>query len=148
MQTESAQTQETDTAQSTSETVSYTPGVYTTPVTLGDSTVDIEVTVDKNHINDIRMVNLSEATAAALSACQAIAGTYYFPDPGRAEPGSYHLSSGKPVYLPAPAVRSLRSASPRSGTLKKHSFVPRNAKGDRCSMYRNPAHAATVSFFV
>lgn len=65
VQTESAQTQETDTAQSTSETVSYTPGVYTTPVTLGDSTADIEVTVDKNHINDIRMVNLSEATAAA-----------------------------------------------------------------------------------
>lgn len=43
----------------------YTPGVYTTPITLGDSTVDVEVTVDSDHINSIRLVNLSEVTAAA-----------------------------------------------------------------------------------
>ncbi len=43
----------------------FTAGVYTTPVTLGDSTVDVEVSVDRNHINAIRLVNLSETTAAA-----------------------------------------------------------------------------------
>lgn len=44
---------------------SYVPGVYTTPVTLGESSVDVEVTVDSDHINSIRLVNLSETTAAA-----------------------------------------------------------------------------------
>lgn len=43
----------------------FTAGVYTTPVTLGDSTVEVEVTVDQNHINSIRLVNLSEAAEAA-----------------------------------------------------------------------------------
>lgn len=47
------------------ETAVYTAGIYTTPITLGDSTVDVEVTVDQNHINAIRLVNLSESTAAA-----------------------------------------------------------------------------------
>lgn len=42
----------------------YIAGVYTTPVTLGDSTVDVEVIVDENHINAIRLVNLSETTTA------------------------------------------------------------------------------------
>lgn len=63
------QTQET-TAQAASETAAqtaaYVPGIYTTPVTLGDSTIDVEVTVDSNHINAIRLVNLSETTAAAF----------------------------------------------------------------------------------
>ena len=39
-------------------------GIYTTPITLGDSSVDVEVTVDENHINAIRLVNLSESTTA------------------------------------------------------------------------------------
>lgn len=50
---------------STDQNTLYTAGVYTTPITLGDSTVDVEVTVDQNHINGIRLVNLSESTAAA-----------------------------------------------------------------------------------
>lgn len=40
---------------------SYVPGIYTTSLMLNDRTVDIEVTVDENNINDIRMVNLDEA---------------------------------------------------------------------------------------
>ena len=42
----------------------YIAGVYTTPVTLGETNVDVELTVDENHINAIRLVNLSEATTA------------------------------------------------------------------------------------
>ncbi len=49
-----------------SEEKLFTAGVYTTPVTLGDSTVDVEVSVDQSHINAIRLVNLSESTAAAF----------------------------------------------------------------------------------
>lgn len=59
------QTQEEQTA-TAPQTAAYIAGIYTTPVTLGDSVVDVEVTVDSNHINAIRLVNLSEATAAAF----------------------------------------------------------------------------------
>ena len=41
----------------------YVPGVYTTTITLGENTVDIEVFVDANNINSIRMVNLDESIA-------------------------------------------------------------------------------------
>lgn len=46
------------------DTAQYIAGIYTTPVTLGDSTIDVEVTVDENHINSIRLVNLSETATA------------------------------------------------------------------------------------
>lgn len=42
---------------------SYVPGIYTTSLILNDNAVDVEVTVDENNINDIRMVNLDEAVA-------------------------------------------------------------------------------------
>ena len=41
--------------------VSYIPGVYTTSLVLSDHTVDVEVAVDKDSINSIRLVNLDEA---------------------------------------------------------------------------------------
>ena len=55
-----------DSEQTTTEadTAPYIAGIYTTPITLGDSSVDVEVTVDENHINAIRLVNLSETTTA------------------------------------------------------------------------------------
>ena len=53
-------------AQNASGSAIYTPGVYTTSVSLGDSTADVEVTVDSGHINSIRLVNLSEAAAASF----------------------------------------------------------------------------------
>ena len=42
-------------------TTAYVPGVYTTSLQLSDHTVDIEVVVDENNINSIRLVNLSDA---------------------------------------------------------------------------------------
>ena len=39
----------------------YTPGKYTTSLILGNSSVDVEVVVDNNNINSIRLVNLDEA---------------------------------------------------------------------------------------
>lgn len=39
----------------------YVPGIYTTSLALGDSTVNIEVVVDEDNINSIRLVNLNEA---------------------------------------------------------------------------------------
>lgn len=39
----------------------YVPGVYTTTLNIGDSTLDVEVTVDDTRISAVRLVNLSEA---------------------------------------------------------------------------------------
>lgn len=62
--TTSKQTASSSTEEESAST--YTPGVYRSAVTLGYSSADIEVTVDANHINSIRLVNLSEATAASF----------------------------------------------------------------------------------
>lgn len=51
-----------ETAKETMANVSaYVPGIYTTSLVLNDNTLDIEVVVDENHINSIRLVNLSDA---------------------------------------------------------------------------------------
>lgn len=41
----------------------FLPGKYTTSVILGSQAVDVEVVVDANNINSIRLVNLDEAVA-------------------------------------------------------------------------------------
>ncbi len=38
----------------------YVPGVYTSSVQISDTALDVQVTVDENHINDISLVNLDE----------------------------------------------------------------------------------------
>ena len=39
----------------------YTPGVYTSSISIGDTLVHLELVCDDNHINSIRLVNLDEA---------------------------------------------------------------------------------------
>lgn len=39
----------------------YTPGVYSASITLNGNPVDIQVTVDKNNINSIELVQVSDA---------------------------------------------------------------------------------------
>lgn len=41
--------------------VTYTPGVYTASIMLDGNPVDIKVTLDKNNINNIELVNLSDS---------------------------------------------------------------------------------------
>jgi len=41
----------------------YVPGIYTTSIQLGGSTVDIEVVVDENRINALHLNTLDEAVA-------------------------------------------------------------------------------------
>lgn len=48
----------------------YVPGVYTTPVTLNNNVMDLQVRVDRDHINSIRLVNLSESAAAMFPLMQ------------------------------------------------------------------------------
>ena len=42
----------------------YCPGVYTSVISLNDTLLNLEVVVDTDHINSVRLVNLDEATAA------------------------------------------------------------------------------------
>lgn len=49
-----------DTTGVTSQTT-YIPGIYSTALALGSYTVNVEVTVDENNINSVRLVNLEEA---------------------------------------------------------------------------------------
>lgn len=43
------------------ETMAYIPGVYTTTLQLGESSVELEIVLDENNINSIRLVQLDEA---------------------------------------------------------------------------------------
>ena len=39
----------------------YTADVYTSSISLNDTALNLEVVVDKNHINSVRIVNIDEA---------------------------------------------------------------------------------------
>lgn len=72
----------------------YVPGIYTTSIQLGGSSVDIEVVVDENHINSLRLNTLDEAVttmypliepsfdelAQQIEANQSLEGVIYSDD--------------------------------------------------------------------
>ena len=39
----------------------YTPGIYTSDITLNNTALEVEVTVDESHISSIRFTNLNES---------------------------------------------------------------------------------------
>lgn len=48
----------------------YTPGIYTSTVTLNNTDLEIEVAVDESHINSIRCSNLDEAVTTMYPLLQ------------------------------------------------------------------------------
>ena len=48
----------------------YMPGVYTSTVTLNNTALEVEVTVDEAHINSIRFSNLDEAVTTMYPLIQ------------------------------------------------------------------------------
>lgn len=42
----------------------YTPGVYTSTITLGETTLDVAVSVDSDHITSVSLNNLTESVSA------------------------------------------------------------------------------------
>lgn len=58
------------TTSSTNIKNTYNPGVYTTSVSLNGNPVDIQVTVDKEKINSIELVNVSEAVTTMYPLIQ------------------------------------------------------------------------------
>ena len=52
---------DTPAATSAVPTSVYVPGVYTTTLSIGEHSMNVEVVVDESNINSVRLVNLSEA---------------------------------------------------------------------------------------
>ena len=48
----------------------YVAGVYSSQIKLGEQTVNVEVTVDDNHINSITLTNLSDTVSAMYPLIQ------------------------------------------------------------------------------
>lgn len=55
---------------SSSSGKNYTPGVYTSTVTLNNTDLEVEVAVDKSSINSIRISNLNETVTAMYPLVQ------------------------------------------------------------------------------
>ena len=52
----------------------YMPGVYTSTVTLNNTALEVEVTVDETHINSIRFSNLDESVTTMFPLIQPTIG--------------------------------------------------------------------------
>lgn len=48
----------------------YVPGVYTSTVTLNNTALEVEVTVDESHINSVRFSNLDETVTTMFPLIQ------------------------------------------------------------------------------
>ena len=48
----------------------YTPGIYTSDITLNNTALEVEVTVDESHINSIRFANLDETVTTMFPLLQ------------------------------------------------------------------------------
>lgn len=48
----------------------YVPGVYTSSVTLNNTALEVEVSVDESHINSVRFSNLDETVTAMFPLIQ------------------------------------------------------------------------------
>ena len=55
---------------SSSDTVSYTPGVYTSTLSVNNTVLEVEVSVDSSHINAVRFNNLTDSVAAMYPLMQ------------------------------------------------------------------------------
>ena len=51
-------------------TQQYTPGVYSSTLTLNNTTLEVEVAVDESHINSIRFANLDETVSTMYPLIQ------------------------------------------------------------------------------
>ena len=54
----------------TGNTEKFTPGVYTSTVSLNNTALEVEVTVDESHINSIRFANLDETVTTMFPLIQ------------------------------------------------------------------------------
>lgn len=51
-------------------TIEYIPGVYTSSVMLDNQPINVEVIVDRNHINSVKLIHLNETTESLYPLLQ------------------------------------------------------------------------------
>lgn len=56
--------------ETSASSTSYQPGIYTSDLTLGDNNLEVEVTVDADHINSIRFSNLDDSVTTMYPLIQ------------------------------------------------------------------------------
>ena len=61
---------ETEALDSTTTSSLYIPGIYNTELVLNDQTINVEVIVDKDYINSIKLVNLNESITTMYTLLQ------------------------------------------------------------------------------
>ena len=50
----------------------YIPGVYSSPITLGSSSFNVEVTVDQNHVTNVSLENLDETVETMYDSIEQV----------------------------------------------------------------------------
>lgn len=60
----------TDTTSEAPAAASYTPGIYSAPITMGNQSANMEVTVDSDRITSITLVPLNDSVAAMYPLMQ------------------------------------------------------------------------------
>lgn len=77
----------------------YKPGIYTSSIDLNENTFDLEVTVDSDRVTSIRLVNLSESTAAMFPLMEPALGITGQPDLYLPVAGKHPIFRRSEVYF-------------------------------------------------
>ena len=85
----------------------YTPGIYTSDITLNNTALEVEVTVDETHINSIRFTNLNDS----------ITTMYPFIEPAIEDIENIQYSSDTP-YTSQLIVQAIENALKKAETTK------------------------------
>ena len=95
----------------------YTPGVYTSTLTLNNTNLEVEVSVDESHINSIRFTNLNESITTMYPfiepAIEDIAEQVY----KKQSLDNIQYSSDTP-YTSQLIVQAIETALKKAGTTK------------------------------
>lgn len=95
----------------------YTPGIYTSDITLNNTALEVEVTVDESHINSIRFTNLNESITTMYPfiepAIEDIAEQIY----KKQSLENIHYSSDTP-YTSQLIVQAIKNALKKAETTK------------------------------
>ena len=95
----------------------YTPGIYTSDITLNNTALEVEVTVDESHINSIRFTNLNESITTMYPfiepAIEDIAEQVY----KKQSLDNIQYSSDTP-YTSQLIVQAIETALKKAGTTK------------------------------
>ena len=142
------QTQETT-------TTSYIPGVYTTSLALGQNSLEIEIVLDAEHINSIRLVNLSEAVTLIRSSVRSMPGSHLTRSPFPMKTGIraafFSVRSHRPCKKLCPQPMNSRKAdipastvppASRARSLRMHPMAFADLPGVIPQHYRPSGHPA------